>query len=351
MMAEVEKIVGIAVGEDVCDACVMDADGDVEEAFRYPNTRDAAGVFVDTLLSRYGRCSAVCGPTSKTWIKTYEAFEGRGVPIILANPRLPRRGADGADPERLADRLRTGAVRALYVPAPETRRIMDVLKQRTGLVRERYRHLNRQRRILEKYDFGEPPGDGAAYGGERQAYLEGVKLDAGDAILMAQCVRMVGRLNEEIGMLEGMVAGDAWRSKYARLIMSMPGFDPYGALLVALSIGDIRRFQGPKQLSAFMGLAPRASRGGDGAKKNTGGALRWVMIQAAREAGRSGGRLGDMYRSRAERQPDPVARAHVANKMGKGIYHMLLRDEIYRHVDMPSYERKLAELEAIAKRA
>ena len=180
-MARTEKIVGIAVGGDFCDACVMDADGNVEEAFRYPNTRDGAGEFVDALLSRYGRCSAVCGPTSKTWIKTYEAFEGRGVPVILANPLLPRRGADGADPERLADRLRNGTVLACQVPGPETRRIMDVLKQRTGLVRERYRHLNRQRRILEKYDFGEPPGDGAAYGGERQAYLEGVKLDSGDA--------------------------------------------------------------------------------------------------------------------------------------------------------------------------
>ena len=33
-----------------------------------------------------GKCQAVCESTGNLWIKTYEAFEDRDIPIELANP-------------------------------------------------------------------------------------------------------------------------------------------------------------------------------------------------------------------------------------------------------------------------
>ncbi|MYC72908.1 MAG: IS110 family transposase [Gemmatimonadetes bacterium] len=78
--------VGIDIGKRNCAVCVMDRDGNVLENIKYRNTREAVGKLAKTLLSKYGKCSAVCESTSKMWMKTYEVFEEYHLPIILERP-------------------------------------------------------------------------------------------------------------------------------------------------------------------------------------------------------------------------------------------------------------------------
>ncbi len=69
------KYVGVYTGKQNCAVCVMYRDGNVLEHTKYKNTREAAGMLAKTLLSKYGKCSAVCKSISKMWMKTYEVFE------------------------------------------------------------------------------------------------------------------------------------------------------------------------------------------------------------------------------------------------------------------------------------
>ena len=143
-MTDKTTYVGIDIGKRSCAVCVMDRDGNVLEHTKYKNTRGAAGVLAKTLLSKYSTCSAVCEPTSKMWMKTYEVFEEYHLPIILGNPvrmKMDQSGVktDKLDSKKLVDRLRMNAVPECHVYPKETRRILELMRHRITLVRDRTR--------------------------------------------------------------------------------------------------------------------------------------------------------------------------------------------------------------------
>lgn len=141
-MKRTRACIGIDAGKRTCVACTMGTDGGVLVRSKYLNTRNDANEFIDGLAA-YDR-AAVCEFTARMWIKTYEEFERRGIPIILANPLQLKMAQSGVktnriDAERLASKLRLDDIPACYVLEPETRRIMDILRQRILLVQERIR--------------------------------------------------------------------------------------------------------------------------------------------------------------------------------------------------------------------
>lgn len=352
-MKKMKVYVGIDIGKRVCVACIMLADGDVLRSVKYPNTREGVKAFINS-LAKYD-CEAVCESTARMWIKTYEEFEKCGIPIKLANPlrlKMAQSGVktDKIDAKKLANKIRLNDIPECYVPTSASRRSIDILRQRILLVQERTRHLNRQHSILEKYDY--PVNVGSATSGEKhQSYLDSLKLGPGDMVLMAQYVRAVRHINEEISLLEGMIARTAYKNRDARIIMSLPGFDAFSALLVAVTIDGIDRFKTAKNLISFMGLCPRVYQSGDRdkhgrMKKESDRALTWVMMNAAMVAKQYDPHLNALYESYAKRHPAMVARSHLANKMATYIHCMLRDDTFYRYVNSKLYEAKLARLKA-----
>ena len=349
-----EAYVGIDIGKRVCAVCVMDKDGGILYEGKYPNTRAAAAELVKTVLSKYDS-RAVCEATGWMWLKTYETLEKHKIPVVLANTlqlRLSQSGpkTDKIDARKLANRLRMNDIPTCHVPPPEKRRNLALLYQRITLVQERTRVLNRQHAICDKYDYQTTSGHGNASGSRYQAFLNGLKLNPGDVRIMAQLVRHVGYLNGEIATLESLVDKAALKSRDARLIMTLPGFDAFGALLVAESIDYITRFASPKQLVSFLGLCPRVYQSGDGVrhgrmKKDADGRLTWIMMNAAMVAHQHDPHLSALYESHLKRHPPLVARSHLANKMAAIIWHMLTNEKPYRFCNERTYQAKLARLE------
>ena len=186
-MKRTKAHVGIGIGKRTCVACAMGADGVVLKRTKYPSTRKDVNAFIDDLAAY--DCMTACEPTARMWIKTYGEFERRGIPITLANPlrlKMVQSGVktDRIDAERLANKLRLDDMPACYVPGPEARRTMDMLRQRVLLVRERTRYLNRQHSMLDKYDHTIKVGSSTS--GERhQSYLDALKLGPGDMVRVA----------------------------------------------------------------------------------------------------------------------------------------------------------------------
>lgn len=360
-MGIIMRFVGIDIGKRACVASVVDERGNVLKTTEYANTREGVNEFLDMLLSEYGACSAVCESTARMWIKTYEEFEKRNVPITLANPfklKLKQSGlkTDKVDSIKLAQRLRNNDIEASHVPGPETRRIIDILRHRVLLVRERTRYLNRQHSLLEKYDFKVMSGNGATSGEKHQAYLDGLKLGPGDTFLMGQYVESVRRINEQIELAESLINVDAYGNEYVQRIMTIPGFGAFSAMLVAAHIDDIDRLDNYKQLVSSMGLCPRVYQSGASVKhgrmkKDRDGLLTWVMMQAAMTAARYDDHLKKLYEHYRKRHSKLVARSHVANKLAVYIYTMLKNDEPYKFGDSATYERKRAVLKASLKSA
>ena len=348
------KYVGIDIGKRNCSVCVMDRDGNVLEHIKYKNTREAAGKLAKTVLSKYGTCSAVCESTSKMWMKTYEAFEEHKIPIILGNPirmKMAQSGVktDKLDAKKLADRLRMNAVPECYVYPKGTRRILDLMRHRITLVRDRTRVLNRQSSLCDRYDYELITGHGNTHNEKHQQFLEKLALNSHDTRIMMQHIRHVRYLNGEITTLEKSIYEVAYENKDAKIIMSIPGFGPFGALLVAASIDGIGRFDDPKKLVSFMGMCPRVYQSGESIKyghmkKNVDGNLKWTMMQAAMIAEVHDPNLKSIYEDAKKSHPPKVARSIVGNKLAKYIWHMLTNGELYRYCDDKKYKQKLTRL-------
>ena len=80
------KSIGIDIGKRRCIVCIMDRNGTVLKETGYENTYAAATAFARKARREYGKYQAACESAGNLWIKTYGAFEDRGIPIELANP-------------------------------------------------------------------------------------------------------------------------------------------------------------------------------------------------------------------------------------------------------------------------
>ena len=89
-----------------------------------------------------------------------------------------------------------------------------------------------------------------------QDYLDGLKLEPGDMPRMAMHVQDIRHINGQISMLEGMISKEALENEDAKIIMTMMGFEAFGALLVVTAISGIGRFSSPWKVVSFMGLCP-----------------------------------------------------------------------------------------------
>ena len=332
----------------------MDQDGNELLNTAYKNTRQDAEEFVKMILYRFKNCNAVCETTARMWIKTYETFEKYNIPIKVANTlrlKMSQSGlkTDKIDAKRLANRLRMDDIPECYIPTPENRRILDILRQRVSLVQERTRVLNRQQSLMDKYDYKVIAHNGNTHDEKHQTYLSALELDSNDTRMMMQYIRHVRYLNKEIDTLEKLIVEAAYDNEYAKLIMSIPGFGPFYSLYVAASIDDIRRFDNPKKLVSYMGLCPRIHQSGDATwhghmKKDVDSTLKLVVMNAAMISAQHDASLKEMNQNYLKRHPKKVARSHIANKIATYIWHMLYNNEPYRNHVKEKYKKKLAHL-------
>ena len=103
------------------------------------------------------------------------------------------------------------------------------------------------------------PGDGAVptvgdagLGGERREDL----------------LQLLKELDGQIQPLDQAVKQAAEQHRQAQLLMTQPGVGPVTALAFVLTIGDVARFAGSKQLTSYLGLVP--SEHSSGSKRHLG---------------------------------------------------------------------------------
>jgi len=111
--------VGVDIGKKKCMAAVVDGDGVLVKEFSFAN--DSSGIEGFVRMLSEGE-SVVMESTGNLWVNLYEAVEGRGVKVVLANPLKIRTIAsakirnDKVDARVLAFLLRGGLVAECYVP-------------------------------------------------------------------------------------------------------------------------------------------------------------------------------------------------------------------------------------------
>ena len=349
------KSIGIDIGKRRCIVCIMDRNGTVLEETGYENTYAAATAFARKARREYGKCQAVCESTGNLWIKTYEAFEDRGIPIELANPMKVRAIAeasvktDKVDARTLAHLLRTSLIARCHVAERGVRGVRQLLRERNNLVKARTQAINRLHNLLDRYDLN--PKDFAQDIWREKALDSKSLADPNDDYVLHRYVRGIRHHNAELGLLEKKIAGHASASEDARILMSMTGIDYYAAMLLASEIDGIGRFASPKKLVSWAGMCPTVHQSGNTMyhgrmKKDSNRKVNWVLIQAAHMAVLYDGRMRDYYERMKKTHHSSIAITHAANKMIKIIWHMLTNRALYENRNEKLYQKKLKRIDA-----
>ena len=283
----------------------------------------------------------MCESTGNLWIKTYEAFEDRGIPIELANPMKVRAIAeasvktDKVDARTLAHLLRTNLIARCHVAERGVRGVRQLLRERNNLVKARTQAINRLHNLLDRYDLN--PKDFAQDIWREKALkaLDSKSLaDPNDDHVLHQYVRNIRHRNTELGMIEKKTAIQASASEDAKILMSMTGIDYYTAMLLASEIDGVGRFASPKKLVSWVGMCPTVHQSGDTLyhgrmKKDSNRKANWILTQAANVAIQHDERMKRYYEKVRKAHHHNIAITHVANKMTTIIWHMLTNRTLY----------------------
>ena len=272
------------------------------------------------VLARYGEPGLVevvyeAGPTG---YGLQRALARRGYHAqVIAPSLIPRRPGervktDRRDSLRLAELARAGELRAVWIPEPADEAIRDLARAREDAVNSRTRLRQQLKAFLLRHDVryaGRTAWSKAYYrwlatlsfglGGGQTAFTE-----YWQAVTAAD--ERVARLT---AALIGAIAG--WRfAGVVAALQALRSIDQVSAIGLIAEIGDINRFQHPRQLMAYLGLVPSEASTGEhvhrGSITKAGNAHARRLLTEAAWNYRFQPRIGPRAQRRAEDLPQAI---------------------------------------------
>jgi transposase len=279
---------------------------------------DALGKAVRKLRSRHADLHFVyeAGPCG---YEVYRYLSGEGLDCeVIAPSLIPRRPGDRIKTDRrdalqLARMHRAGELSSIYVPRPEDEAIRDLVRCRED-ARIAQRKARQQLKALLLRN-------GIRYQGKSSwvpahlRWLADVKMPlAAQQIAFQEYLDAVTNATERMARLEQQIREQvaAWpMAPLVEALQSLRGVQLVVAVTVAAELGDLRRFDSPRQLAAYVGLVP--SEHSSGATTRRGGItktgnvhVRRVLVEAA-WAYRFPARVSRTIRKRQENLPQGIA--------------------------------------------
>jgi transposase len=159
-----------------------------------------------------------------------------------------------------------------------------------------------------------------------------------------QLLRTMAELDAQIAALDGLVRREAEAREEARRLMTHPGVGPQTALAMVLTLGEVSRFAGSKQVASYLGLTPREHSSGGKQRlghisKQGSSFLRFLLVEAGQTAVRGDAQLQRAYRRLAAQKSRAVAKVMVARRLAIRLYWMLRNQwtyaELARHAGKP----------------
>jgi len=293
-MKEFSKYVGLDTHKDTIAVAVSDAQGGKERYFgEISNTPEAIRKLVKRLCPD-GELISFCYEAGPCGYDVYRQIKSLGHHCDVVAPSLiPTRAGDRVktdrrDSEKLSRLNRAGELTSVWVPDQEQEAMRDLTRVREdmkGLERIAKQRLNafllRNGRIYERGK--------SRWTQTHFRWMEGLKFDIAiqqivfqeyvDAVKQAEA-RVVGLIKE----MEKALAGWAL-APVVEALMALRGVKLITAMTIMAELGDITRFDSPRQLMSFLGLVPSENSSGKsrrqgGITKTGNGHVRRVLVEA-----------------------------------------------------------------------
>ena len=216
------------------------------------------------------------------------------VPCLVAAPSLiPKKPGspfktDKRDACSIARLLRAGDLTAVYVPEATDEAIRDLCRARTDAVDDHRRCRHRLKAFLLRHGYRYQGK--ANWSQPHMRYLRELVLPhpAMKAIL-EEYLQGIDAAHQRVQRIEASMLNllQTWRLKPAvEALMAFRGFQLVAAMITVSELGDIHRFEHPRQLMTYLGLVPTESSSGShqrqGAISRCGnGHQRWLLTECA----------------------------------------------------------------------
>ncbi len=316
-------------------------------------------------LQRDGQVRA-CYEASGAGYVLQRALEAWGIPCELAAPSLiprrpgERRKTDRRDAIKIARDFRDDRLVLIHIPSESEERVRDLVRCRETLQREVLKSRHYILKLLQRRGFIYREGSHWTLrhmNWIRHLLMPG-NLSEVDRIVLGEYLALLEYKLQRREDLDRRIEALAQTPRYKPAvdrICTFRGFKTQAAMVLATEIGDVRRFESPRQLMAYLGLVPSESSSGDrrrlgGITKAGNARVRHVLVQAAwhyrrrpavgpalakRQLGQDPAviahswkcqhRLYKLYHRLAEKKPKQVAATAVAREM-VGFLWAVLRD-------------------------
>ena len=290
-----EVFIGMDVSKDRHAIAVADGGREGEVRFYGEIDSDAASVrrFVRK-LERPGARLRFCYEAGPTGYGLERLIEGLGHDCAVIAPSLiPRRPGERVktnrrDAVKLARLYRAGELTEIWPPDEAHEAMRDLVRAREAAVKDRTRKRQEIRSFLLRH--GKTYPGKKAWGTKYFKWLHELsfgwpaqKIVLHEMIVAeSQCRERVARLDQAIedALLDWSLAPVVER------LQALRGVSLIVAVTFMVEVGDIRRFENPRQLMAYLGLVPSERSTGDSIRRGgitkTGNArVRRVLAESA----------------------------------------------------------------------
>jgi len=235
------------------------------------NTPAATAKLVRKLASQYERLT-FCYEAGPTGYGTYRQITSLGFECVVAAPSLiPKRPGDRVKTNRrdavgLAKLLRADELTAVWVPDGRHEAMRDLTRAReTAMLDSRMKrqHVSAFLLRLERIY----PESRKTWTKAHMNWIASQKLDHPEhRIVVEEMMLAVRQAQERLERLEQAVAAavpDWSLAPVVSALMAMRGIDLISATTLLAEIGDLSRFQTPRELMAYLGLVPSEDSTGE----------------------------------------------------------------------------------------
>lgn len=269
-----------------------------------------------------------------------------GIQCLIVNPAdVPQTNkqkdqkTDKMDSQKLAEYLRAGLLKGIYIPAGEELEDRSLTRIRTLTVRIQSATKNRIKSFLSFYGITITDEQVSRHWSNRyMQYIKSIKFKSpGAQYSFESLLRQLDFQRKEVLELTRRIRNLAKEDKYrtnTEKLCVIPGIGTISAMVILTELMNICRFNNVKQLRSFIGIIPSESSSGDKENKDHmtrrgNSQLKRIIIECSWVAVRTDPAMTLRFEELIKKMKKSKAIIRIARKLINRIMLILATDEQY----------------------